>query len=203
MSRRDEQLPQYGRSVLSVWVEGQVWSYKEGSTRIYSYDGQEVNVWDHQHARPGIEFSRAAIEQRVREWVADEREADGVPPASTDDQYRERILDAEAAAAEADPDQQPDPDERVRCRSRASGKCYDGRLSSEVYPEDGMSDDGTFDGETVVCDACYIALGSPTSADPATIAGGKGLPHRRGWTPLPGDHSDPLVERFGFHGEDA
>ena len=97
--------------------------------------------------------------------------------------------------------------EQVRCRVRKSDSCYHGRPSKEVYPEDGMSDDGTFDGESVVCDACYIALGSPTAGDPASIAGGRGRQGRgltyRDWTPLPNDHPDPLVERFGYHWEDA
>jgi hypothetical protein len=48
-----------------------------------------------------------------------------------------------------------------------------------IYDSDeGMADDGTWDGETVVCDSCYIALGQPTSSDPATIAGGKGRGNR-------------------------
>ena len=81
MSRANQQQPTKDRAVLSVWVAGQVWSYKEGSTRIFSYDGQEINVWDHATARPGVEFTRAAIEQRVREWVEDEQEADSPPPA--------------------------------------------------------------------------------------------------------------------------
>lgn len=43
-----------------------------------------------------------------------------------------------------------------------------------------MAGDSTFDGETVVCDACYTALGCPTesSGDPALLAGGKGSANR-------------------------
>lgn len=86
--------------------------------------------------------------------------------------------------------------ETVNCRSRLSEHCYHGRPSDEVYPDDGMSDDSTYDGQTVVCDACYIALGQPTSGDPASIAGGRGTPRR------PLTHEEK-VERWGYHGEDA
>lgn len=51
----------------------------------------------------------------------------------------------------------------------------DGLDTERVYgPDEGMDADSTFDGQTVVCDACYIALGTPNAADPATIAGGRG-----------------------------
>lgn len=93
--------------------------------------------------------------------------------------------------------------ETVNCRSRLSGHCYHGRPSEEVYPDDGMSDDSTFDGETVVCDACYIALGQPTPGDPASIAGGRGRPGRRPGTPEGMTDYEWSVERFGLHGEDA
>lgn len=136
------ELPIEGSARLAVWVRGEVWSYKEGSTRIYSFGGDEINVWDHAAGAPGIEFTREAIEARVKEWLADEDE----PAAKV---------------------------ERITCRSRAAMDCYDGRPAAEVYPE-GQDDDGTWDGETVVCDACYIWLGQPTSGDPASIAGGKG-----------------------------
>jgi len=49
----------------------------------------------------------------------------------------------------------------VVCRARKSKSCYHGRPIESVYP-DGMEDDGTFDGESVVCDACYIAGGQPS-----------------------------------------
>ena len=42
-----------------------------------------------------------------------------------------------------------------------------------------MDADSTFDGETVVCDSCYIALGTPNASDPATIAGGRGFLYAR------------------------
>jgi len=52
-------------------------------------------------------------------------------------------------------------DGKVHCRSGASKDCYDGLSESAIY-EDGMADDGTFDGQTVCCDACYIAVGMPS-----------------------------------------
>ena len=51
-------------------------------------------------------------------------------------------------------------DGTIRCRSKKSKHCYDGKPESSVY-EDGMEDDSTFDGSTVCCDACYIAIGQP------------------------------------------
>jgi hypothetical protein len=49
----------------------------------------------------------------------------------------------------------------IKCRAKVSKHCYDGKLEAGIYP-DGMSDDGTWDGETVVCDPCYIAGGQPS-----------------------------------------
>jgi hypothetical protein len=51
----------------------------------------------------------------------------------------------------------------IRCRARlADVDCYDGSPTSRQFgEEDGdlpMSYDGTYDGSTIVCDACYIAL---------------------------------------------
>lgn len=56
--------------------------------------------------------------------------------------------------------------ETIRCRAKRSEDCYDGRASLGVYGEEepGMRGDGTFKDGTVVCDACYIALGTPTNA---------------------------------------
>ncbi len=48
----------------------------------------------------------------------------------------------------------------IRCRSCCTDACYDGRPEDEVY-EEGMAGDGTFDGETVICDPCYIMEGTP------------------------------------------
>ncbi len=45
----------------------------------------------------------------------------------------------------------------IRCRARKSTDCYDGRECEPIYGEDSMAGDCTYDGETVVCDACYIA----------------------------------------------
>lgn len=70
--------------------------------------------------------------------------------------------------------------ETINCRVRKSSSCYHGRLTTQTSmdPEgDGMAEDGTWDGETVVCDHCYITIGMPTNnADPGRIAGGKGHP---------------------------
>ena len=57
----------------------------------------------------------------------------------------------------------------IRCRAKVAADCYDGKAAHLIYDE-GQEDDGTWDGQTVVCDACYIALGQPTAADPRTIA---------------------------------
>jgi hypothetical protein len=48
---------------------------------------------------------------------------------------------------------------RIRCRARIADDCYHDRECVEVYGDDSMSGDGTFDGESVVCDACYITGG--------------------------------------------
>lgn len=72
--------------------------------------------------------------------------------------------------------------ETIVCRSRKSPDCYHGRLTMEsgMDPEGpGMRDDGTWDGESVVCDACYIAEGMPVNnANPGSVVGGKGTPGR-------------------------
>lgn len=44
----------------------------------------------------------------------------------------------------------------VSCRAKVSSDCYDGRDSS-VYSEDNpITNDGTWDGKSVICDACYL-----------------------------------------------
>jgi hypothetical protein len=51
---------------------------------------------------------------------------------------------------------------QIKCRAKRSPNCYEGRECVSVYGGyDSMDDDGTFDGETVICDACYIAIGQP------------------------------------------
>lgn len=54
--------------------------------------------------------------------------------------------------------------ETIRCRAKVSPHCYEGKPSARIYGEDepGMAGDGTYDGETVVCDSCYLNLGGPT-----------------------------------------
>lgn len=43
----------------------------------------------------------------------------------------------------------------VRCRARLVNDCAHGRPEN---PEEPMPEDGTFDGESVVCWACYVAV---------------------------------------------
>lgn len=58
--------------------------------------------------------------------------------------------------------------ETIRCRAKLGGDCYDGSPMSRQMPGDApekpgdpplmMSEDGTYDGESIVCDACYVKL---------------------------------------------
>lgn len=54
--------------------------------------------------------------------------------------------------------------EVIRCRATLVPACYDGEPSGPVYDDDeedgvtGMAGDGTWDGQSVICDPCYIAL---------------------------------------------
>lgn len=50
----------------------------------------------------------------------------------------------------------------VVCRGRLVQSCYHGRAGVEVgYDGGDWREDGTFDGESIVCDACYVHLGCP------------------------------------------
>lgn len=51
---------------------------------------------------------------------------------------------------------------KINCRARVSPNCYHGREATPIYGEVGMAGDGTFNGESVVCDACYILGGQPS-----------------------------------------
>lgn len=70
--------------------------------------------------------------------------------------------------------------ERINCRARKSPKCYHGKptIKSDMDPDgDGMREDGTWDGESIVCSTCYIATGMPTcNSNPGSVWGGKGTP---------------------------
>jgi hypothetical protein len=44
----------------------------------------------------------------------------------------------------------------IVCRARTSSECYHGRKETTIYPDGTQTDDGTWDGESVVCDACII-----------------------------------------------
>jgi hypothetical protein len=48
---------------------------------------------------------------------------------------------------------------RIVCRAKVSDECYDGKPTSVQFEDDEpMSADGTFDGRSIVCDACYTML---------------------------------------------
>ena len=92
MSAREEA----SRDVISCEVGGEVWTYKRGSTRIYGFGHQEINIWDHAAGKPGIPFTAEAIRERIEEWLADEAEADeedpprrraSTPPGMTDEEF--------------------------------------------------------------------------------------------------------------------
>jgi len=57
---------------------------------------------------------------------------------------------------------------KIVCRARKSKSCYHGRECLPLYGEDTMAGDGTYDGESVICDACYIAGGQPAVSWPTT-----------------------------------
>lgn len=48
----------------------------------------------------------------------------------------------------------------ITCRAKLVGACLHGKDTYQQFgePDRPMSDDGTFDGESIVCDPCYIAL---------------------------------------------
>ena len=48
---------------------------------------------------------------------------------------------------------------RLVCRARITDACLHGKeVARGVLADYAMEDDGTFDGESVVCDACYVEL---------------------------------------------
>ncbi len=68
--------------------------------------------------------------------------------------------------------------EQIVCRVRRAPDCHNGRESADIYGGEGMAGDSTFDRRSVICDACYIAIGMPVvppGGDPATLAGGLGF----------------------------
>lgn len=50
----------------------------------------------------------------------------------------------------------------IVCRARKSKSCYHGRDEIAIYGQGGMANDGLFNGQSVVCDACYIGGGQPS-----------------------------------------
>lgn len=62
----------------------------------------------------------------------------------------------------------------IACRARVTASCLDGKPTSHQFGEDlPLTEDGTFDdlSGTIVCDACYIALGQPLREDVALAIG--------------------------------
>jgi hypothetical protein len=75
--------------------------------------------------------------------------------------------------------EKPAEGERTVCRVKRVAACYDGVPSLHVHGPEGMADDSTHDGQSVICAPCCIEIGRPTVArggDPATLAGGRGRP---------------------------
>lgn len=57
---------------------------------------------------------------------------------------------------------------KVKCRAKLSPRCIDGEECVRIYGEDSMRDDGLFNGESVICDACYVLIGAPGMPFPAS-----------------------------------
>lgn len=74
-------------------------------------------------------------------------------------------------------------EESINCRVRKSPNCDHGKLTGASGMDsdgDGMCEDGTWDGETVVCTSCYIAIGMPVcNSNPGSVGEGKGTPGTR------------------------
>jgi hypothetical protein len=63
---------------------------------------------------------------------------------------------------------------QIVCRAKVSKGCLDGLPTRAQFPVEYMGDgtldppmpeDGTFDGESIVCDLCYLAMGCPTNEE--------------------------------------
>jgi len=50
----------------------------------------------------------------------------------------------------------------LKCRAQISPACYHGKSEALIYGGLDMSEDGTYDGSSVICDACYMTLGQPS-----------------------------------------
>lgn len=87
-------------------------------------------------------------------------------------------------------------DNTIVCRARIAKTCYHGRAIAGIYP-DGMEDDGTWNGESVVCDPCYIKGGQPSLRYPASRA--DVLAHIDGSMGLHGN--DYVDEQAGLHAD--
>lgn len=48
----------------------------------------------------------------------------------------------------------------IKCRAKLSPRCLDGEASGAQFGGENLPlhEDGTFDGETIVCDPCYVIL---------------------------------------------
>lgn len=64
------------------------------------------------------------------------------------------------------------PEHLIRCRAKTHPLCLDGKPTSRQFDGEDLSmdEDGTFDGESIVCDMCYVALMPLTPS-------GRGLHH--------------------------
>lgn len=63
-------------SVAIVYTDdnGQEWTYRKGDSRIRSEYGEEINIWDHATASPGIKFNPNAVQRRVDRWNKESEE---------------------------------------------------------------------------------------------------------------------------------
>jgi len=62
----------------------------------------------------------------------------------------------------------------ISCRARVASSCLDGQPTRKQFGDNlPMAEDGTYDGASIVCDACYIALMPLTPS-------GRGLNHELG-----------------------
>lgn len=55
----------------------------------------------------------------------------------------------------------------IRCRARIADACLNGRDELIVSKDFKMQDDGTWDGQSIVCDPCYAALMPHTASGKA------------------------------------
>ena len=82
---------EYEVKIVVSESDGTEWSYEEFAARI---DGPEqINVWDHAKGAPGIDFTPAAVVERIERWKADSEEAENQLEAAQERQPAERVAD--------------------------------------------------------------------------------------------------------------